>query len=137
MTLPGAQNASQAYSIVSVTGSLLPPYCLALTVRASQHSQGLQPPQLEKSGDAPWDIVGLTRNYGTYGTHLDMLGIVGLGGTYKDFRDLVGHTRNCGSWWDILGLGGTYWDLRDLVGHTRNCGTRQHILGLAGHTGTW
>ena len=30
----------------------LGPYCFALALRASQLSQGLQPPQFEKSGDA-------------------------------------------------------------------------------------
>ena len=60
-------------------------------------------------------MAGLTRNYGT---HQDMLGIVGLGGTYQDLRDLEGLTRTCGTWWDIpglAGLGGTY---QDMVGHT-------------------
>ena len=32
-----------------------------------------------------------------------MPGLAGLGGTY---RDLVGHTRKCGTWWGILGLAG-------------------------------
>ena len=54
------------------------------------------------------DKVGCSRYCGTYGTLQDIWRITGLGGTYQDLRNLVGHTWTCGTWCDMPGL-------RDLV----------------------
>ena len=57
-------------------------------------------------------------------------------GSYQGFHDMVGHTKDCGTWWDmprITGHGGTYWGLQDMVGHTRDCRTWWDKPGIVGH----
>ena len=52
-------------------------------------------------GDVTWPVAHAAT------TPLDVSGLVGLGGTCQDLRDLVGHI---GTWWDIPGLKRTYRD---------------------------
>ena len=69
-----------------------------------------------------------------------MLGLVGIGGAYRNLLHLMGTTRPSQTWWDVsetAGLEGTYQALYNLVGHSRICRTRWDVPGQAGTCRTW